>query len=59
MLLLWFADDIVLLGETVPLLQLQLDTLGTFCGANSLTVNLGKSKVMAMLGATMETPLLY
>ena len=54
-----FADDIVLLGETVPLLQLQLDTLGTFCGANSLTVNLGKSKVMAMLGATMETPLLY
>ena len=41
--LLLFADDIVLLARSLPVLQRLLDVLAAFCSANSLVVNLSKS----------------
>ena len=59
LLVLLFADDMVLLAETRELLQLQLRVLEGFCASNSLKVHTGKTKVMAMNGAPLETDFEY
>jgi hypothetical protein len=43
---LFYADDVVLLADSPGELQALLDALHLFCGANDMTVNMGKSKVV-------------
>jgi len=52
--LLLFADDLVLMSETVAGLQNQLDALEIFCRDRGLTVNVAKTKVLTFvpLGTT-------
>ena len=45
-LLLMYADDIVLVGETSIQLQRKINILETFCRKYGMTVNLDKTKVM-------------
>jgi hypothetical protein len=43
---LFYADDLVLLAESQEQLQQMMDTLGVFCDAFGLCVNVGKSEVV-------------
>ena len=45
-LVLMYADDLVLLAQTEAGLQRGINALHSFCIENSLTVNAGKSKLM-------------
>ena len=45
-LLLMYADDIVLVGETVIQLQRKINILEQFCKKHGMKVNLDKTKVM-------------
>lgn len=44
--ILLYADDIVLISDSPPVLQCQLDALQAFSADRDLAVNLGKTKVM-------------
>ena len=44
--LLLYADDVVLIVDSLEGLQRHLDALQAFCEDRDLTVNLGKTKVM-------------
>jgi len=59
LMLLLFADDILLWGNTQEELQLQLDTLGQYCQLWQLEVNAAKTKVLLSPHAKLDTPLLY
>ena len=45
-LLLLFADDVILLSDTIIGLQRQLSILGYFCDDYHIAVNTGKTKVL-------------
>ncbi len=45
-LLLLYADDLILMSERASGLQKQLDALASFCEQRQLTVNLSKTKVV-------------
>ena len=45
-LLLMYADDIVLVGETIIQLQRKINILEKFCREYGMKVNLDKTKVM-------------
>ena len=45
-LLLLFADDVILLSDTIIGLQRQLSILGYFCDDYHIEVNTGKTKVL-------------
>ena len=51
---LFFADDCALLATTAAGLQAQLRELEAYCRENGLTVNVKKTKVMLLAGATSE-----
>ena len=59
LMLLLFADDILLWGHTQEELQLQLDTLRQYCELWQLEVNAAKTKVLLSPHAKLDTPLLY
>lgn len=59
LMLLLFADDILLWGNTQEELQLQLDTLRQYCQLWQLEVNAAKTKVLLSPHAKLDTPLLY
>ena len=46
LLLLLYADDLILMSERASELQKQLDALASFCEQHRLTVNLSKTKVV-------------
>ena len=48
LLLLLFADDIMLLSHTPPHMQHLLGCLESFCDTDLLTVNVGKTKVLKL-----------
>ena len=45
-LLLLYADDLILMSERASGLQKQLDVIASFCEQRQLTVNLSKTKVV-------------
>lgn len=57
--LLLFADDILLWGDTQTELQLQLDTLRDYCRLWQLEVSAKKTKVLLSPCANLDGPLLY
>lgn len=58
-ILLLFADDILLWGDTQAELQLQLDALRDYCRLWQLEVSAPKTKVLLSPHAKLEAPLLY
>lgn len=58
-ILLLFADDILLWGESQTQLQLQLDALRDYCRLWQLEVSAPKTKVLLSPQAKLESPLLY
>ena len=46
--LLLYADDLILISESAPGLQKQLDALASFCEQRQLTVNLSKTNVVVV-----------
>jgi len=58
-ILLLFADDILLWGDTQAELQLQLDALRDYCRLWQLEVSAPKTKVLLSPHAKLESPLLY
>ena len=44
--MLLFADDLVLLGTALGVVQQQLAALASFCAGNGLTVSIKKTKWM-------------
>ena len=58
-ILLLFADDILLWGETQAELQLQLDALRDYCRQWQLEVSAPKTKVLLSPHAKLDSPLTY
>ena len=58
-ILLMFADDILLWGESQEELQLQLNTLHDYCCKWQLEVSVPKTKILLSPQAKLSTPLLY
>ena len=58
-ILLMFADDILLWGDSQEELQLQLNTLRDYCCKWQLEVSVPKTKVLLSPHAELSTPLLY
>ena len=58
-LLLLFADDLVLVSQAECGLQSQLNALHAFCGNRGLTVNLAKTKAVVFNQRTHKTNLVF
>lgn len=56
---LLYADDVDLLAHTTSSMQQHLDALSGFCGATGMTVNLHKTKLLAIPSSHHPIPELY